>query len=261
MVSAAKLRRAQDAVLRARPYAEKMTALQKNLSTRISAENHPLLMAREEKRTHLLLITSDRGLCGGYNANLIRTAESFINSRAHQEQISLSFVGRKGGGYFQRRNPETADRHLDTWGRLAEELAAELAEKVMRRFLGEESDAVYILYSRFRSAISQVPTVNKLIPLATGEEEGEEQTTEYLFEPGVEELLATFLPKVIEMEIYQALLEAAASEHAARMTAMDSATTNAGEMINQLTLLMNRARQASITRELLEVISTGEALK
>ncbi len=261
MVSAAKLRRAQDAVLRARPYAEKMTALQKNLSARISGENHPLLMVREEKRTHLLLITSDRGLCGGYNANLIRTAESFISSRAHQVQISLSFVGRKGGGYFQRRNPETADRHLDTWGRLAEELAAELAEKVMRRFLGEESDAVYILYSRFRSAISQVPTVNRLIPLATGEEEGEEQTTEYLFEPGVEELLTTFLPKVIEMGIYQALLEAAASEHAARMTAMDSATTNAGEMINQLTLLMNRARQASITRELLEVISTGEALK
>jgi len=261
MVSAAKLRRAQDAVLRARPYVEKMTALQKNLSARISAENHPLLIVREEKRTHLLLITSDRGLCGGYNANLIRTAESFISSRAHQVQISLSFVGRKGGSYFQRRNPETADRHLDTWGRLAEELAAELTEKVMRRFLGEESDAVYILYSRFRSAISQVPTVNKLIPLATGEEEGEEQTTDYLFEPGVEELLATFLPKVIEMGIYQALLEAAASEHAARMTAMDSATTNAGEMINQLTLLMNRARQASITRELLEVISTGEALK
>ncbi len=261
MVSAAKLRRAQDAVLRARPYAEKMTALQKNLSARVSGENHPLIMAREEKRTHLLLITSDRGLCGGYNANLIRTAESFISSRAHQVQISLSFVGRKGGGYFQRRNPETADRHLDTWGRLAEELAAELAEKVMRRFLGEESDAVYILYSRFRSAISQVPTVNRLIPLATGEKEGEEQTTEYLFEPGVEELLTTFLPKVIEMGIYQALLEAAASEHAARMTAMDSATTNAGEMINQLTLLMNRARQASITRELLEVISTGEALK
>jgi len=261
MVSAAKLRRAQDAVLRARPYAEKMTALQKNLSARISAENHPLLMTREEKRTHLLLITSDRGLCGGYNANLIRTAESFISSRAHQVQISLSFVGRKGGGYFQRRNPETADRHLDTWGRLAEELAAELAEKVMRRFLGEESDAVYILYSRFRSAISQVPTVNRLIPLATGEEEGEEQTTEYLFEPGVEELLTTFLPKVIEMGIYQALLEAAASEHAARMTAMDSATTNAGEMIDRLTLQMNRARQASITRELLEVISTGEALK
>lgn len=261
MVSAAKLRRAQDAVLQARPYAEKMAALQKNLSARVSAENHPLLMAREEKRTHLLLITSDRGLCGGYNANLIRTAESFIYSRAHPEQISLSFVGRKGGGYFKRRNPETADRHLDTWGRLAEELAAELAEKVMRRFLGKESDAVYILYSRFRSAISQMPTVNKLIPLATGEEGGEEQTTEYLFEPGVEELLATFLPKVIEMGIYQALLEAAASEHAARMTAMDSATTNAGEMINQLTLLMNRARQASITRELLEVISTGEALK
>jgi F-type H+-transporting ATPase subunit gamma len=261
MVSAAKLRRAQEAVLRARPYAEKMTALLKNLSARVSAENHPLLMAREEKRTHLLLITSDRGLCGGYNANLIRTAESFIYSHAHQVQISLSFVGRKGEGYFQRRNVKTADRHLDTWSRLAEELAAELAEKVMRRFLGEESDAVYILYSRFRSAISQVPTVNKLIPLTTGEEEEEEQTTEYLFEPGVEELLAAFLPKVIEMGIYQALLEAAASEHAARMTAMDSATTNAGEMINQLTLQMNRARQASITRELLEVVSTSEALR
>ena len=142
-----------------------------------------------------------------------------------------------------------------------EELAQELAEKMIGRFLQEESDAVYILYSRFRSALSQVPTLEKLIPVAAGEEEQEGQPPEYLFEPGVQELLSSLLPKNVEVEIYRALLEAAASEHGARMTAMESATTNAAEMISSLTLQMNRARQASITKELLEVVSTAEALK
>jgi F-type H+-transporting ATPase subunit gamma len=261
MVSAAKLRRAQEAALQARPYTEKMTALLKNLSARVSAESHPLLVTREEKRVDFLLITADRGLCGGYNANLIRTAERFIHSHSPQAQISLNIVGRKGVDYFRRRDSEIAHQILNAWNRGADDLAAELAEKVMSRFLGGESDGVYILYSRFRSALSQVPTVEKLIPLTTEKEEGEEQPTEYLFEPSVEALLSSLLPKVIEVGIYRALLEAAASEHGARMTAMDSATTNAGDMISHLTLQMNRARQASITKELLEVVSTGEALK
>ena len=261
MVSAAKLRRAQEAALRARPYTEKMTALLKNLSARVSVESHPLLATREEKRIDLLLFTADRGLCGGYNTNLIRTAERFIQSHSPQAQISLNIVGRKGADYFRRRDGEIVDQLLNASNRVAEDLAAEIADKVIGRFLGGESDGVYILYSRFRSALSQIPTEEKLIPLTTEKEEGEEQPTEYLFEPGVEALLSSLLPKVIEVGIYRALLEAAASEHAARMTAMDSATTNAGEMISHLTLQMNRARQASITKELLEVVSAGEALK
>ncbi len=261
MVSAAKLRRAQEAVLQARPYAEKMAALLKNLSVRVSAEAHPLLMGREEKRVHLLLLTSDRGLCGGYNANLIRAAEGFARSHGPEKEIHLAIVGRKGVDYFRRRKAEVADRYLNVWTSPLEELAAEIAEKMIGRFLREESDGVYILYSRFRSALSQVPTLERLIPVAAAGEEGEEQPTEYLFEPGVEALLSSLLPKVVEVGIYRALLEASASEQGARMTAMDSATTNAADMIGRLTLQMNRARQASITKELLEVISTAEALK
>lgn len=261
MVSAAKLRRAQEAVLQARPYAEKMATLLENLSARVSAEAHPLLMGREEKRVHLLLLTSDRGLCGGYNANLIRAAEGFIRSHGPEIVIHLSLVGRKGADYFRRRKAEITDRYLNVWTSPPEELAAELAEKMIGRFLREESDGAYILYSHFRSALSQVPTLEKLIPVAAEEEGTEGQPTDYLFEPGVEALLSSLLPKVVEMGIYRALLEASASEHGARMTAMDSATTNAAEMIGSLTLQMNRARQASITKELLEVVSTAEALK
>ncbi len=261
MVSAAKLRRAQEAVLAARPYAEKMAALLKNLSARVSAEAHPLLMAREEKKVHLLLLTADRGLCGGYNANLIRAAEGFLRSYGKEKEIQLTVVGRKGMDYFRRRKVEMADRYINVAKRPPEELAAELAEKMIARFLQEEADAVYILYSRFRSALSQIPTLERLIPVAAGGEAGEGHATEYLYEPGLAALLASLLPKVVEVGIYRALLEASASEQGARMTAMDSATTNAAEMISSLTLQMNRARQASITKELLEVVSTAEALK
>ena len=261
MVSAAKLRRAQEAVLAARPYAEKMAALLQNLSARVAAEAHPLLTAREEKKVLLLLLTADRGLCGGYNSNLIRAAEGFLRSQRGEKEIQLAVAGRKGVDYFRRRKVEMAERYINIGARPAEELAAELAEKLIARFLQGECDAVYMLYSRFRSALSQVPTMEKLVPVAAEKDEGEGQATEYLYEPGLEALLSSLLPKVVEVGIYRALLEASASEHGARMTAMDSATSNAAEMISTLTLQMNRARQASITKELLEVVSTAEALK
>jgi len=261
MVSAAKLRRAQEAAERARPYAEKMVALLKNLSSRTPDETHPLLMDREENRIELILLTSDRGLCGGYNANLIRTAEGFLRTHTPQGQVTLTVVGRKGADYCRRRNVEIGDRYVNIGNRPLESLAGEMAEKTIGRFLREESDASYILYSRFQSALSQVPTVQKLIPVAKGDEPEQEQAIEYLFEPSDQAVLSSLLPKVVEVTIYRALLEAVASEHGARMTAMESATTNAADMISSLTLQMNRARQASITRELLEVVSTAEALK
>jgi len=262
MVSAAKLRRAQEAVLQARPYAEKMAALLKNLSARVSAQAHPLLLPREEERSaHLLLLTADRGLCGGYNANLIRAAEGFLRRYGPEKEVHLTVVGRKGVDYFRRRKVEIADRYLQAWSHPPEEIASELAEKMIGYFLRAECDSVSILYSRFRSALSQVPTLERLVPVAPAEPAGGEQPVEYLCEPGVDGLLARLLPKVVEVGIYRSLLEAAASEHGARMTAMDSATTNAAEIISTLTLQMNRARQASITRELMEVVSTAEALK
>jgi F-type H+-transporting ATPase subunit gamma len=261
MVSAAKLRRAQEAAVQARPYADKMTELLKNLSARVSREAHPLLKLREEKKIHLLLFTSDRGLCGGYNANLIRAAESFVRRQGNGKETNFVLVGRKGADHFRRRGAQIADRRVNILATPAEELAGEIAEKVIDRFVKGETDAVYILYSHFRSALSQVPTLEKLLPVTLSETGNPDQLTEYLYEPGVEALLASLLPRVTGVAIFRALLEATASEHGARMTAMDSATSNASKMMGTLTLQMNRARQASITRELMEIVGTAEALK
>jgi F-type H+-transporting ATPase subunit gamma len=263
MVSAAKLRRAQDAAVQARPYAEKMAELLKNVASRVSSAAHPLLQSREEKRIHLVLFTSDRGLCGGYNANLIRAAEAFTRERAGDKEIEVTLVGRKGADYFRRRGANIAERYTDFLYQAPEELAAEIAQKLIGRFVNGEADAVYILYSRFRSALSQVPTLEKLLPVALAEagDANVQQQTEYLYEPGVQQLLASLLPRIVDVTMQRALLEATASEHGARMTAMDSASSNAAKMIGSLTLQMNRARQASITRELMEIIGTAEALK
>jgi F-type H+-transporting ATPase subunit gamma len=261
MVSAAKLRRAQEAALLARPYADKMNDILINLSARVSRAAHPLLATREEKRIQLVLVTSDRGLCGGYNANLVRAAEAFIRQHGAGKEILLVLVGRKGADYYRRRRGETGERYLNFLSTPAEELAAVIAEKLITRFVDGETDAVYLIYSHFRSALSQVPTVEKILPVALSETQEPEQLTEYLYEPGAEELLSSLLPRITEIKIQRALLEATASEHGARMTAMDSATTNASKMMGSLTLQMNRARQASITRELMEIVGTAEALK
>jgi F-type H+-transporting ATPase subunit gamma len=261
MVSAAKLRRAQEAALLARPYADKMNEILINLSARVSRSAHPLLATREEKRIQLVLVTSDRGLCGGYNANLVRAAEAFIRSHGAGKEILLALIGRKGADYYRRRRGESGERYLNFLSTPAEELAAVIAEKLITRFVDGETDAVYLIYSHFRSALSQVPTVEKILPVALSETQEPEQLTEYLYEPGAEELLSSLLPKIVEIKIQRALLEATASEHGARMTAMDSATTNASKMMGSLTLQMNRARQASITRELMEIVGTAEALK
>ena len=263
MVSAAKLRRAQEAAVQARPYAEKMTELLKNVAARVANDAHPLLTPREEKKVQLVLFTSDRGLCGGYNTNLIRAAEAFIRQQAGDREIELTLVGRKGGDHFRRRGAKIADRYIDILYKPADELAGEIAQKLISRFVSGEVDAVYILYSRFRSALSQVPTLEKLLPVALAEstEVQAQQQIEYLYEPGVEQLLASLLPRIAGVAVQRALLEATASEHGARMTAMESASGNASKMIGSLTLQMNRARQASITRELLEIVGTAEALK
>jgi F-type H+-transporting ATPase subunit gamma len=233
-----------------------------NVAARVSSAAHPLLEGRDEKKILLVLFTSDRGLCGGYNANLIRAAEAFIRKNSGDTEIELALVGRKGADYFRRRRSAIADRYIGILATPADELAAEIGQKLIARFTNRETDAVYILYSRFRSALSQVPTLEKILPIALAESaEIAEHATEYLYEPGVEQLLASLLPRITDVAIQRALLEAIASEHGARMTAMDSATSNASKMIGSLTLQMNRARQASITRELMEIIGTAEALK
>ncbi len=260
MVSAARLRRAQEAALAARPYAEKLDAVLQNLAAQSQALAHPLLTDRDEKNIDLLLITSDRGLCGGFNANLIRAAETFIRDHPGQK-VAISLVGRRGFDHFNRRSVTIAEQHINLFGRLTPTLAHEIGTRMSQRFLTGKTDSVYVLYARFRSALVQVPTLDRVMPITAKERSAAQAPLEYLYEPEPQALLASLLARYIDMLIYRAMLESVASEHGARMTAMDNATNNAVDMIDRLTLDMNRARQAGITRELLEIVSTGEALK
>lgn len=260
MVSAARLRRAQEAAFAARPYAEKLEAVLQNLSSQGQELAHPLLAAREEQNIDLLVVTSDRGLCGGFNSNLIRTAEAFMRQHAGQK-VTLFVVGRRGYDYFKRRPTPIGEHHTDILGRLSSTLAHDIGTGLSQRFINEESDGAYVLYARFRSAVVQIPTIDRMLPLVAKEGKSPQAATEYLYEPQPRELLESLLSRYIDMLIYRAMLESVASEHGARMTAMENATNNAIDMISRLTLDMNRARQAGITRELLEIVSTGEALK
>jgi len=260
MVAAAKLRRAQEAAERARPYATKMQEMFGAVVAGVEEGAHPLLARRDENRIDLVVVTSDRGLCGGYNTNLIRLAETFIREHA-DKQVSLTLVGRKGNDYFKRREQTILGTHIGVMGQPVVDTARALAQSLTTRFADGETDAVYLLYSRFRSAISQIPTVTPVLPVAAPAEATTEPTVEYIFEPQRPELLALLLPRYIEALLMQALLESIASEHGARMTAMDNATRNASEMMERLTLQMNRARQATITTELMEIVSGAEALK
>ena len=261
MVSAAKLRRAQEAAVSARPYAQKLSELLRGVTGEVTDEAHPLLRAVEsEARVRLVLITSDRGLCGAYNAALLRQAEAYIRHQAGRE-VSLTIIGRKGVEYFRRRSVPIADRHVQIPGPSIG-LAREIAKKVSAEFAEGRADRVELLYSAFRSALSQVPTLETLLPIAIeARAQDAPLALDHLIEPDRVSLLHRLLPQFVEVRIYRALLEAAASELGARMTAMDSATNNAAKMIFNLTLVMNRARQAAITKELMEIVSGAEALK
>jgi F-type H+-transporting ATPase subunit gamma len=258
MVAAARLRRAQEAAERARPYAAKLTEMFAAVVGGLSEEAHPLLARREENRIDLIVLTSDRGLCGGFNANLLRQSETF--QREHLDRTTrLMLVGRKGLDHYRRRRVEPLFERTGVLNAPAVEVARALAERVTARFAADESDAVYLIYSRFQSAIAQVPTLVRLLPVDAPAEEA--TSVDYIFEPPRPELLGKLLPRYIETRLLQALLESIASEFGARMTAMDNATRNASEMIDRLTLSMNRARQAAITTELMEIVSGAEALK
>jgi F-type H+-transporting ATPase subunit gamma len=260
MVAAAKLRRAQEAATRARPYAEKLGELLHNLAARVGPESHPLLaVPATERRVDLVLITSDRGLCGGFNANLIRKAETFRQERREAE-VRLTLVGRKGHDYYRRRTVTIRATHANLFGGPGHELAVQLGAELARDFAAGGTDAVYVLYSRFRSALSQVPTLERLLPVSA-EVDADTTLTEYLYEPDPATLLDRLLRQYVTTVIDHAFLESIASEQGARMTAMDSATVNASDMIDRLTLEMNRARQATITKELMEIVGGAEALK
>jgi F-type H+-transporting ATPase subunit gamma len=261
LVAAARLRRAQDRVLEARPYAEKMKQFMTSVAEAGELPEHPLLESRPVQTIGLVLITADRGLAGSYNSNLIRAAGEFLRSASHPTRI-LS-VGKKGAQFFARRGHEVAWRHSVPTAGASLEDAVLLTEEVRRQFEGGELDAVYLCYSKFYSPIRQVPTIVQVLPIEppTSSVEAAGASKAYIFEPDPETLLSNLLPRYLLTLVYQALLEATASEHGSRMTAMTSATDNAGKMINNLTLYANRARQAGITKEILEVVGGAEALK
>ncbi len=259
MVSAAKLRRAQEAAENARPYGQRLEELLASVSTTVGEDPHPFLQPGSGAPAEVIVITSDRGLCGGYNANLIKKAEAFFRADEGRDATVVT-CGRRGDDYFRKhREANLRERYVNRVGGFDLALASEVAGKAAERFLSGSAGAVYLVYSQFRSAIAQFPVLVRLLPVEAASRS--EADVEYLYEPEPIALLRSLLARHIEAKVYQAMLEATASEHGARMTAMDSAARNASDMIDRLTLQMNRARQASITTELMEIVGGAEALK
>jgi F-type H+-transporting ATPase subunit gamma len=264
MVAAAKLRRSQDAIVAARPYAKTMAAIAGELARAADADAHPLLQRRPVKKIAMVVMTSDRGLCGGFNSNLCRASQRHVEERTKSgaiDEARFEVVGRKGRDYFRRRKLNlTRDLAGADWGS-AMARAKELAAAVTEEFLSGTVDEVQLCYNQFRSVVVQKPAIEPLLPITAMEASGDAAASEFLYEPGKSQILDYVLPLYVETQIYRALLESIASEFGARMTAMENATKAATEMIDRLTLQYNRARQAYITKELMEIVGGAEALK
>jgi len=263
MVAAAKLRRAQESIISARPYVHRMEDVLRDLSTRIDLSAHPLLQRRPAKRIEVIVFTSDRGLCGGFNSNVVRRVQRFlIEDEGKFEKVTLRTLGRKGYDFFRRRNMEIRKDHPGMLQKLAYTNAEAVASEASQLFLSGEVDSVYLAYNEFLSPVSQKMTLAELLPIvAPPGKEKPEVPFEYLYEPREADVLASLLPRYVASEVWHAMLESVASEQGARMSAMDNATKNASEMIGRLTLQYNRTRQAGITKELMEIVSGAEALK
>lgn len=261
MVAAAKLRRAEESIRAARPFADKMREVLMSLAARTNPAAHAMLDVRPTKKILLILVTADRGLCGAFNTNLVRFTERFIRDMSSKGfQVDLLTVGRKGNDYFRRRKVHIVESFTNVMNNISYELAGEVVSRATNKFIEGEYEEVHILYNRFRSAVTQIQTLKRLLPI-TPDEEGATRQLEYLYEPSEEELLEELLPRYIQVQVYTGLLDSVASEHGARMTAMEAATSNAEEMIYKLTLKANRMRQESITTELMEIVGGAEALK
>ena len=267
MVAAAKLRGAQLQMEQFRPYARKFGEVLQSLSVRTDPDLHLLLQRRKEvKRVELIAMSSDRGLCGSFNTNLLFAGEKFIRERQSQGfEVALIPVGRKARDYFRRRNATIRNSHTDNQS-VTFDLASRISQEVIDSFQSEECDEVHVIYSQFINIAAQKPVTLRLLPLQTPEDQepeidDETRGIEYLYEPSPEVLMEAILPHYIRTQIFQALLESNTSEHAARMAAMDNATNNCKEMIENLTLVFNKARQAAITKELMDIVGGAEALK
>jgi F-type H+-transporting ATPase subunit gamma len=272
MVAAARLRRAQERVVAARPYANTMTRVFGRLAVRAGDFHHPLLDERGDEHFVVALVTADKGLCGGFNTNLIKAAQQFIRSHPGKT-VDLVTVGRRGRDFFRRRPVKILSEHINVTARTVDhEDAAVIARELIDLYSAEGStiDRVFLIYNEFKSVLSQRVTVRQLLPIRpvavepgaeTGTSGEGEVLIDYLYEQPPALIFGALLPRYVETQVFYALLESVASEHGARMTAMDSASKNAGEVIEKLTLNMNRVRQASITREIIEVVSGAQALE
>jgi F-type H+-transporting ATPase subunit gamma len=259
MVSAAKLRRAQERMLAARPYAHTMEAVLGSLAGRVNPESHPLLADRGDDRIELVVMTGDKGLCGSFNTNILKRAQGFLLEKGTKTQ-ALHCVGKKGRDFFRRRRIPIAREYVDVFKNVSSAQAGESARDLTHRFVTGELDAIYMIYNEFKSVIQQKVVAKRLLPIERIEPKPGDVRQDYIYEPDPRSLFDELLPRYFEVQIHHAMLESAAAELGARMSAMDSATTNAGEMIDSLTLYLNRVRQASITKEIIEVVSGAEAL-
>ncbi len=260
MVAAAKLRRAQNDIIAARPYAIKTNEVLVSLVTRTNPDMHPLLRVREPKKCVLVVIASDRGLCGSFNQNVFRRTEAFIKANKDKyEEISLVLVGKRSRDYFKRKQMKV--RKNVVIGVPSYDLAAEIGDDLIDGYIKEEFDELIVIFNEFKSAMTQILHEDRVLPVERMDVEDEATNVEYLYEPSEDVLLDALLPMSFKMFFYRAILESAASEHGARMTAMESASGNAADMIGRLSIKYNRARQAAITTELMEVVGGAEALK
>ncbi len=269
MVAASRLRRAQERIQQARPFATQMLRVLNSLATRVDPGSHPLLDERLEKRAGgkvlLFVITADRGLCGSFNTNAIKAAGNFITEDAGR-QVALGLIGRRGRDFFARRGFEVRYEQVNLFQALQFDHARDIAQAAIEEFVEGRVDSVYLVYNEFKSVLQQRIVLERLLPIPRLDIEGpspgatEGPTVDYLYEPTPQELFTTLLPRHVEVQVFRALLESNAAFYAAQMTAMDAATRNSADMLEQLTLYMNKVRQAAITREIIEVVSGAQAL-
>lgn len=262
MVSSSKLRRAQERIVRSRPYAQEMLRVFNSLATRVDPSAHPLLMDDPHAaRTLLVVISADRGLCGSFNTNVIKTTAQYITEHPTDpgREVALALVGRKGRDFFQRRGFDVKYEEVGLFQNVKWAHAQAIANTCIKEFLGPDVSSVYLVYNEFRSVISQRVVVERLLPIPKLAAGPAVEGVDHLFEPSPMELLNALLPFHVAVQVNRALLESSAAEHAARMTAMDAATRNAKEMVDRLTLYMNKVRQAAITREIIEIVAGAQA--
>jgi F-type H+-transporting ATPase subunit gamma len=259
-VSAARLRKAQDRVVAARPYARQMLSVLNSLATRVPEQAHPLLARRGEDKIELVVITADRGLCGAYNTNIIRRALEFLEERSGR-QVQLNILGKRARDFFRRRTYAVRHEAINVLQKPSFADAAAIAKDLIDEFVKGEKDQVWLVYNEFKSVVQQRVVIEPLLPIQRLADTDDAGRLEYLYDEPPAKIFGNLLPRHVEAQIFRALLEAAASEHGARMSAMEAATNNAGEMIEGLTLYANKVRQAGITRELIEVVSGAASTK